>query len=88
MFDYRDFFPRQVKAPGVFSPGRWQPFEKAVQEANRWIESQGVEVINVETVLLPNIYDADEGGSEDASLRTSGKTQTDWYQVVRVWFRS
>lgn len=42
-----------------------------VGEASRWIGAEDLQVLNVETVVLPN-----QRGPE-------GK----WHQVVRVWYR-
>jgi hypothetical protein len=86
MFNYRDFWPEQIEAEGFFTQARWQPFEEAMKAANSWVDEQGVKVINIETVVLPNIWDSDEEGTEDASLRSSGKSSTTWHQIIRVWY--
>ncbi len=57
----------------------------AVARANRWIAESGARILNVETVVLPNVK-----GLEDASevgIRTSGELSSYWYQVVRVWYQ-
>ena len=86
MFNYHDFWPQQTQKGGLFTNARWAPFEEAMKEANRWVEQEGVKVINIETVVLPNIWDSDEEGPEDAELRTSGESSAHWYQIVRVWY--
>lgn len=86
MFNYRDFWPEMVEAEGIFTQARWQPLEEAMKTANVWVEEEGVKVINIETVVLPNVWDSDEEGAEDASLRASGKSSTTWHQIIRVWY--
>lgn len=88
MFDYRDFHPDQLEPGGFFKVAKWEPFEAAMKRANEWVEEHEVEVINIETVVLPNIYSPGEEGSEDAKLHTSGEYGSGWYQVLRVWFRT
>jgi hypothetical protein len=48
--------------------------------ANRWIERAGVRVLNVETVLLPNVEETDQGAAF-----TQGGTDR-WRQFIRVWY--
>jgi hypothetical protein len=43
----------------------------------------GVRVINVETVVLPNIAGVDDASKIE--IRTSGEISSYWYQVIRIW---
>lgn len=85
MIAFCDFVPRSIPG-GLFSPLQTDSFRAALEEANIWIESNGVRVLNVETVVLPNIHCPGEKGSEDTSLRTSGDLSSHWHQFVRVWY--
>lgn len=79
---YRDFFP-EILQSGFFSDEH-ETLPTTVARANEWIARSDIAVINVETVVLPNI-----GRVEDASevgIRTSGDFNSYWYQVVRVWY--
>ncbi|MDX1972502.1 MAG: hypothetical protein SFY68_08235 [Candidatus Sumerlaeia bacterium] len=79
---YTDFFPTMLKS-GFFSTEH-EALPATVARANDWIAQNGVRILNVETVVLPNITKA-----EDASrvgIRTSGEAGSYWYQVVRVWY--
>jgi hypothetical protein len=78
---FRDFFPREMDSSFFFT--KYAPLEDTVAKANEWIASEGVDVLNVETVLLPGV---------GRSRKTTGTVQTTgghdgWYQVVRVWYR-
>lgn len=57
-----------------------------VSRASDWATENGVRVINVETVVLPNIGDVEEASKP--GLYTSGDMSSQWYQVVRVWYES
>jgi len=89
MIGFRDFAPEQTGTPGFFKAETLEHLGKALERANRWIDENknGVEVVNVETVVLPNMRDHGEEGTTDPALRTSGEWSTHWYQVIRVWFR-
>lgn len=80
--NYKDFFPEITKS-GFFSTEH-EALPDTVARASDWIGESGAKVVNVETVVLPNIRNA-----EDASrigIRTSGDMSSNWYQVVRVWY--
>ena len=86
MIAYKDFVPKLVREPGLIKGVEFESFEEAVEAAREWIAREGIEPINVETVVLPNIHAAGEEGSEDTSLRTDGKSGSHWYQLVRIWY--
>jgi len=78
---YQDFLPRITDESLFFR--EHELLSDTVARANEWIAAWNVKVINVETVLLPNV-----DGPVDASrtaLRTSGRVSSHWYQIVRVW---
>lgn len=80
---YKDFYPEVLKS-GFFTKEQ-ESLSGPVARASRWIEETGVQVINIETVVLPNIDSSDE--ASQAGIRTSGERSSYWYQVVRVWFK-
>lgn len=81
---YRDFLPEVLKS-GFFST-LYESLPAAVERANRWIAESGVHVVNVETVVLPNVKDVED--TSDAGIRTSGEMSSYWYQVVRIWYET
>ena len=83
---YKDFVPKQISAPAIFKPGEHETFDDAVLGLNRWLAISKVNVINIETVVLPNIWSPWEEGSGDASIGTSGSAPSHWHQFVRCWY--
>ena len=84
---YKDFVPKQLAEPGFFRPGEFETFDEAVQAANQWLVDSTVRLINLETVVLPNIHSRWEEGSTDAALGISGDSPSHWHQVLRCWYQ-
>ena len=90
MIAFKDFVPKD-KTKALALSRTYESLEEAVARANEWIESQEVQVVNVETVLLPGIKSENESGAAIAKHRNlsfSPVSQTPWTQVVRVWHKS
>ncbi len=85
MLLFQDFFLEIVRQ-GFFSI-EFEPLRAALRRANEWIDETGADVVNVETVVLPNIHDYNEEGTQDTALRASGETYSEWHQFIRVWYR-
>jgi hypothetical protein len=83
---YRDFAPQQTAPGGLLKRPEFESLDRAVAEANAWIDSNRVEVVNIETVVLPNVWSPFEEGTEDADIMTRGDFATAWNQFVRVWY--
>ena len=86
MIDYKDFIPKQTTGPGFFSSAQYQSFDAAVLAANKFVDGQSVRILNVETVVLPNVWDPGEDGTTDPSIRTSGDVSSTWHQFIRIWY--
>ncbi|MDP1560724.1 MAG: hypothetical protein Q8M16_04950 [Pirellulaceae bacterium] len=84
---YLDFVPRQVKAPGLITEGRYENFDAAVEAANRWLDEQRVQLLQLETVVLPNLWNDWEEGTKDGSISTSGDAPSRWHQFLRIWYQ-
>lgn len=88
MIGFKDFVPRMLAEPGLFKAGEYESFDEAVAAANRWIKEYDINVVNMETVVLPNIWSRWEEGSKDVSLGTSGDSPSRWHQFVRCWYKT
>ncbi len=89
MIAYKDFVPRQIRAPRLsFNPadatGEYETFGAAVDAANRWLKQNDLKVLQMETVVLPNIWATWEQGTQDSSLMTHEGAM--WHQFLRVWY--
>lgn len=87
MIKVKDFVPEKAKG-GLFKSSKIEKFEDIIKEMNEWIASEKPDVINIETVLLPNIHDSEEEGSQDTELWTGGESSSNWYQLIRVWYKA
>jgi hypothetical protein len=74
-----------TKAPGFIAPAEHESFDAALEDANRWISEHHIRVINIETVVLPNIWSRYEEGPADTALGT-GDSVNYWHQFLRVWY--
>lgn len=82
--NYQDFFPTVLKS-GFFS-NEHEALPATVARASDWVAQSRVRVINIETVLLPNITDVAD--ASQTGIRTSGEMSSYWYQIVRVWYET
>ncbi len=87
MLKYKNFVPRQIKDYGFFSDGDFANFDDAVAAADQWIRSNEVEIVQIETVVLPNMYNSGEKGPNDTYLRVPDQYTNHWHQFLRVWYR-
>ena len=89
MLAFQDFVPKQIRAPRLsFNVadlhGEYESFDAALAAAHAWVEENQVRVINVETVVLPNLWSPYEEGSRDpAIIANDGAT---FHQFIRVWY--
>ncbi|MEP5613937.1 MAG: hypothetical protein ABJP45_16920 [Cyclobacteriaceae bacterium] len=86
MIKHIDFTPKVTKKGGLFKSTEIEKFQDIVDTMNDWRKTNSVDVINIETVVLPNIHEADEEGSEDTMLGTGRESSSHWYQLIRIWY--
>lgn len=83
---FRDFTPTSMEHKAlIFSTTTYACLDSALEKANQWIQEHEIDLINVETVLLPEI-----GGDDttDTHMTTSGEMMSSWYQFIRVWYNT
>jgi len=68
---FQDFAPA-VTHSGYFSSD-YEPLTAVVARANEWMANVGARVVNVETVLLPNLSDGYSVGQASGLSRASSK---------------
>lgn len=86
MIYFKDFRPKIAGRKKILfmTVSDYEGISEVIPEMNDWISRHGLNVINVETVTLPNV-DSEEG-SNDSHLRTSGEMSAHWFQIIRVWY--
>ncbi len=91
MLNFCDFVPKYELVSRETSFARevekTDAFEQAVARAGEFIKQPGIKVLQIETVVLPNMWD--EEGSQDVALRvqeTRGEKYSRWHQFIRVWY--
>ncbi len=84
---FKDFIPKEGTKPtptlfGEVQVKTFADLEEAVERANKWIARKGAQVVNVETVFLPNV-----GETDQSTATTNFSNMADrWRQFVRVWY--
>jgi hypothetical protein len=95
MIQYKDFAPRITERGPFGGASDYESFSEVVSAVNQWIESTTIQVINVETVVLPDW--SIESTSDDVygvttsngyyPVMISQGLKIDCFQCVRVWYR-
>ncbi|HZH43781.1 MAG TPA: hypothetical protein VEY50_06860 [Lysobacter sp.] len=90
MLGFRDFVPADQTQALALSR-KFESIEQVLARANAWIADSGVDVVNVETLLLP----ASVARSGAAAFQPHFQVDLGAFeiggshvQVVRVWFRN
>jgi hypothetical protein len=94
MIKCEDFAPRITERGSFGGPSEYESFSEVGSAVNQWIKSRTIQVINVETVVLP---DRVEGTSDDVYGVTlsngfypvviSQGLTINFFQCVRVWYK-
>jgi hypothetical protein len=88
MIRYRDFAPHVIKR-GLLHSDDYETFDAAVAAANAWVAEGRVDLMSIETVVLPNISPDKSAGTTDGRVETEEAMTSinEWYQFLRVWYR-
>ena len=82
---FKDFTPEQTSEETAILPiSTYESLGESLADANKWINEESIEITNIETVVLPNMYRED--GPDDAELLVSDGDAY-WYQFIRVWYK-
>lgn len=83
MIAYNDFVPGMLEKRMLGLVRAYENLYEVVTRANRWIEAEGVRVINVETILLP-MREEDDPTAQGHFPEVMGAPAM--RQIVRVWY--
>jgi len=89
MIDFKDFNIKVTKSAGMLSDPEFEPLAETMLRLNGWIEKNEIIVLNVETLLMPNIYKGySNRTSSSGAYKVLGDESTWWYQIYRVWYQA
>ncbi len=81
MLTLKDFIPQvQKKILGI--PTDYESIHEMLTRVKRWIEREQIQVLNVETLLLPMLPSESE---ESPPARIVGNAMST-FQIIRVWY--
>lgn len=83
MIDQKDFIPKTLSTHW-FKGLQVDSFDAAIVAANEWINAEGIDVINIETIVLP-VGPNDE--TESPMTLVASQYGFSLRQFIRVWYR-
>jgi hypothetical protein len=94
MIQYKDFAPRITDRGPFGGASEYESFAEVVSAVNQWIESSTIQMITVETVVLPDriegtsdgVYGVKTSNGYYPVMISQGVT-INCFQCVRVWYR-
>lgn len=94
MIQCKDFAPRITERGPFGGPSEYESFSEVVSAVNQWIDSRTIQVINVETVVLPDRIEGTSDGDYGLTVShgfypvmISQGVTINCFQCVRVWYR-
>ncbi|WP_414574141.1 hypothetical protein [Nostoc sp. CCY 9925] len=94
MIQCKDFAPRITEGGPFGGASDYESFSEVVSEVNQWIENTTIQVINVETVVLPDSLKSTSDGVYGVTVSNgvypvmiSQGVTVNCFQCVRVWYR-
>ena len=90
----KDFAPRITEQGPFGGASEYECFSKVVSAVNQWLESTTIQVINVETVVLPDHLEGTSDGVYGVTVSNgvypvmvSQALTINCFQCVHVWYR-
>ena len=87
---YKDFAQQTTKGDGNFSGYtgyNYSKLDEALTAISSWIREEHINVLNIETLVLPTSIKDGTIQTNNSPMRVSGENSSSWYQVYRVWFK-
>ncbi|MEG5037219.1 hypothetical protein [Microcoleus sp. AT3-D2] len=94
MIQCKDFAPRITERGSFGGASDYESFSEVVSAVNQWIETTTIQVINVESVVLPDHLEGTSDGNYGLTVSNgfypvmiSQGVTINCFQCVRVWYR-
>ena len=89
MIAFQDFAPR-ILSPPTWGQGQgeWEAIEDVIANANEWIQKEKIDIINIETVVMP--CHVGTPAYDQTASSASWINPGHWHvnrQFIRVWYR-
>ncbi|HEY1016377.1 MAG TPA: hypothetical protein VGE07_26950 [Herpetosiphonaceae bacterium] len=84
MLTFKDFIP-QIQKRVLGMPTAYESIHEVLTRVNRWLEHERLEVISIETLLLPKL--PGEAEESPPARMTAASSSMGTFQVIRVWCR-
>ena len=79
---FQDFYSATVNQGGMFKQPEYETSAQLMSRVNDWVESEGVKIINIETVVTP------AESANQPLVGIDGEIIAHWYQFFRVWYQA
>jgi len=80
MFDQKDFIPKTLSVHWLKGI-QTESFDSAIASANEWIKAESINVLNIETIVLP------VGHNDETETPSIAGVPVSLRQFIRVWYR-
>ena len=68
--------------------GGWEPLGSVIARADEWAHQNGIEILQLESLLLPCLWGRESSEPVFPSPQLKGAGEADrWVQVLRIWYR-
>jgi hypothetical protein len=85
--NYIDFEPQALEK-SFWGIHTYENLAATLERANEWIRrNYSTEIVNVETVVLPNIYKKNKATTDQISQYYTGGQSVQNFQIIRIWYK-
>lgn len=84
MLSFKDFIP-QIQKRVLGLPVAYEDIYEVLTRVKRWIEEEQIQVLNIETLLLPTLPNPKT--DVPPSRMTGASNSSGTFQVLRVWYK-
>ena len=81
---FEDFIPQVEKSGwGLGAETKGTGPKELVTQVNKWVKNSGVDVINIETVVVPTVWPKNYESKSITEIRQAATC----LQIIRVWYK-
>ncbi|SCX95661.1 hypothetical protein SAMN05192588_0425 [Nonlabens sp. Hel1_33_55] len=82
-----DFAPKSLEK-SFWGSHTYEDLGMVLERANEWIRrNYNVEIINVETVVMPNIFIKEASITDQVTQVATGGSIVQNFQIIRIWYK-